>query len=51
MTCHPWRSPSLEQGANHPLARSIVERAQALALTVIEQFSILRGLGVSEGRG
>ncbi|MEE3660628.1 copper-exporting P-type ATPase CopA [Brenneria sp. g21c3] len=38
---------SLEQGANHPLARAVVERAEGLSLTAIEQFRTLRGLGVS----
>ncbi|QTF09444.1 copper-exporting P-type ATPase CopA [Brenneria izadpanahii] len=38
---------SLEQGANHPLAKSIVNRAEGLALTEITQFRTLRGLGVS----
>lgn len=38
---------SLERGANHPLAKSIVNRAEGLTLTEINQFRTLRGLGVS----
>ncbi|MCG8707067.1 copper-exporting P-type ATPase CopA [Brenneria sp. 4F2] len=38
---------SLEQGANHPLAKSIVARAAGLPLSAINQFRTLPGLGVS----
>ncbi|RLM27803.1 Cu+ exporting ATPase [Brenneria alni] len=42
---------SLEQGANHPLARSIVSRAKGLTLAPINQFRTLPGLGVSGQSG
>ncbi|ACS84836.1 copper-exporting P-type ATPase CopA [Musicola paradisiaca] len=38
---------SLEQGASHPLARAIVERAQGVPLHIIETFRTLPGLGIS----
>lgn len=38
---------ALEQGANHPLARAIVEHAGEQALPQVEQFRTLRGSGVS----
>lgn len=38
---------SLEQGSHHPLAQAIIERAQGVALSPIQQFRTLRGLGVS----
>ncbi|WP_315708076.1 copper-exporting P-type ATPase CopA [Brenneria uluponensis] len=38
---------SLEQGANHPLAKAIVNQADGLPLSEITQFRTLRGLGVS----
>ncbi|KHN49880.1 copper-exporting P-type ATPase CopA [Pectobacterium fontis] len=44
---------SLEQGANHPLAKAILACAEAenITLTPIEQFRTLRGLGVSGTMG
>ncbi|AYM89174.1 copper-exporting P-type ATPase CopA [Serratia sp. 3ACOL1] len=38
---------ALEQGANHPLARAIVEQAKGQTLPTVEQFRTLRGSGVS----
>jgi Cu+-exporting ATPase len=38
---------ALEQGANHPLARAIVEHAGEQTLPQVEQFRTLRGSGVS----
>ncbi|MFV8978529.1 copper-exporting P-type ATPase CopA [Serratia fonticola] len=38
---------ALEQGANHPLARAIVEHAKGQTLPTVEQFRTLRGSGVS----
>lgn len=38
---------ALEQGANHPLARAIVDHAEGQSLPPIEQFRTLRGAGVS----
>jgi len=38
---------ALEQGANHPLARAIVQKAAGLSLPVVQQFRTLRGAGVS----
>lgn len=37
---------ALEQGANHPLARAIVEHAAGQELPAVEQFRTLRGSGV-----
>ncbi|PWC21328.1 copper-exporting P-type ATPase CopA [Brenneria roseae subsp. roseae] len=42
---------ALEQGSNHPLAKALVERADGLPLTEVEQFRTLRGLGVSGNIG
>ncbi|KFK97543.1 MULTISPECIES: copper-exporting P-type ATPase CopA [unclassified Serratia (in: enterobacteria)] len=38
---------ALEQGANHPLARAIVEHASEQTLPQVAQFRTLRGFGVS----
>lgn len=38
---------ALEQGANHPLARAIVNHAKGQTLPQVEQFRTLRGAGVS----
>ncbi|WP_312950014.1 copper-exporting P-type ATPase CopA [Superficieibacter sp.] len=38
---------ALEQGSNHPLARAIIEKAQASALPQVNGFRTLRGQGVS----
>ncbi|MGQ0286035.1 copper-translocating P-type ATPase [Pasteurellaceae bacterium 22721_9_1] len=37
---------SLEQGANHPLAKAILDYAQDMALEEPQQFSTLKGMGV-----
>lgn len=38
---------ALEQGSSHPLARAIIEKAADSQLPVVNNFSTLRGLGVS----
>ena len=38
---------ALEQGSSHPLARAILEKANAAALPQVSNFRTLRGLGVS----
>ncbi|MGM3174941.1 copper-exporting P-type ATPase CopA [Dickeya lacustris] len=38
---------ALEQGANHPLAKAILERAEGISGGVVTQFHTLPGLGVS----
>lgn len=38
---------ALEQGANHPLARAIVDHAKGQILPAVEQFRTLRGAGIS----
>ncbi|WON76126.1 copper-exporting P-type ATPase CopA [Serratia sp. UGAL515B_01] len=38
---------ALEQGANHPLARAIVDHVEGQVLPQVEQFRTLRGSGVS----
>lgn len=38
---------ALEQGSSHPLARSILDKAQEIALPSVNGFRTLRGLGVS----
>ncbi|WJM85972.1 copper-exporting P-type ATPase CopA [Dickeya chrysanthemi] len=38
---------SLEQGANHPLAQAIVQRADGITLSTVAQFRTLPGLGIS----
>lgn len=38
---------ALEQGANHPLAQAILEKAAFSELPAVTQFKTLRGLGVS----
>jgi len=38
---------ALEQGSSHPLARAILEKADAVGLPQVNNFRTLRGLGVS----